>query len=80
MKIKKTTTRTYEIYDCVKWEMSVGETIIKREKVGMKNKGLDKCFCCGINFSSNYIPYLALVRNHKNVFICEECANEVLNS
>lgn len=80
MKIKKTTTKTYEIYDCAKCEMSVGETITKREKVGMKNKGLDRCFCCGLHFSSNYVPYIALIRNHRNAFICEGCANEVLNN
>lgn len=78
MKITKTITKTYKIYDCVKWEMTVGDTIVKREKVGLKTKGLDKCFCCRINFSSDYIPYLALIRNHSNEFICEACANEVM--
>lgn len=77
MKIIKTTTKTYEIYDCVKWEFSVGETITIREKVGMKNKGLDKCFCCGTKFASKDIPYLALIRNHTNAFICEACSNEI---
>lgn len=50
MIITKTTTRTYEIYDCAKWDMTVGDTITKREKVGMKSKGLDKCFACKKNF------------------------------
>ena len=79
MKIIKTTTKTYEIYDCIKWGMSVGETITKREEVGMKSNELDKCFACGLHFSSNYIPYLAFIKNHKNAFICKACSNEVLN-
>lgn len=77
MKITKTTTKTYDIYDCAKWGMSVGDTIVRREKVGMKSKGFDKCFACNKKFNYDDYPYLALVRGHKNVFICEECAKQV---
>ena len=77
MIITKTTTRTYEIYDCAEWDMTVGDTITKREKVGMKSKGLDKCFACKKNFEPSDYPYLALIRNHKNMFICEDCARKV---
>lgn len=76
MKITKTTTKTYEIYDCAKWSMSVGDTILKREQVGMKSKGFNKCFACGYKFEHEDIPYLGLVRNHANVFICEKCAEK----
>lgn len=79
MKLTKTTTKTYEIYDCVKWECTVGSTIKHREKVGLKNLGLDKCFCCGKKFKGDDFPYLGLVRNHRNVFLCEKCAGKVKN-
>lgn len=77
MKITKTTTRTYEIYGCMKWSMTVGDTILKREKVGMKSKGYDKCFGCGHKFQYEDIPYLGLLRGHANVFICKECAEKI---
>lgn len=77
MKINRTTTKTYDIFDCAKWEMSVGDTILKREMIGMKSGGLDKCFSCKKKFESTDYPYLALIRNHKNMFICEECARKV---
>lgn len=31
MKINRTTTKTYDIFDCAKWEMSVGDTILKEK-------------------------------------------------
>lgn len=77
MIITKTTIKTYEIYDCAKWEISVGETIVRREKVGMKTKGYDKCFSCGHKFQSDDFPYLGLIRNHSNEFICTDCARKV---
>ena len=52
MKINRTTTKTYDIFDCAKWEMSVGATILKREMIGMKSGGLDKCFSCKKKFES----------------------------
>lgn len=78
MIITKTTTRKYDIYDCAKWQMTVGKTISSREKMGMSNKGLDQCFACKKSFNYDDYPYLALVKNHKNVFVCEECAKRIL--
>lgn len=77
MKITKTTTKTYDIYDCAKWQMTVGDTILKREQIGMKTKGFDKCFICKHKFNPSEIPYLALIRTHPNVFICKDCAKKV---
>ena len=50
MIITKTTTRKYEIYDCAKWQMTVGNTISSREKMGMSTKGLNQCFVCKREF------------------------------
>jgi hypothetical protein len=77
MIIKKTSTKTYDIYDCAKWGMTVKNTISAREQKGMKSAGLDKCFICGKRFDGDYLPYLALIRGHKNQFICDECAESV---
>ena len=77
MKITKTTTKTYEIYDCAKWSMTIGDTILKREEIGLKTKGFDKCFSCGHKFKYDDIPYLGLIRGHANMFICETCAEKL---
>lgn len=52
MKISKTTVRNYEIYDCAKWQNTIGETLMFRQQHGIKNRGLDKCFACGYKFGS----------------------------
>lgn len=77
MIIKKTTTRIYDVYDCARWDTSVKDTISVREKYGMKTVGLDKCFICEKRFDGDYLPYLALIRGHKNQFICDDCAKVV---
>lgn len=78
MIITKTTTRKYDIYDCAKWQMTVGKTISSREKIGMSTRGLNQCFVCKKSFNYDDYPYLALVKNHKNVFVCEECHKRIL--
>ena len=77
MKITKTTVREYEICDCAKWRQTIGETLAFRESRGIKNRGLDKCFVCGYKFGNEEYPYLALIKNYKNQFICEKCAEKV---
>lgn len=77
MKISKTTVRNYEIYDCAKWQSTIGETLMFRQQHGIKNRGLDKCFACGYEFDSEEEPYLGLIKNHSNQFICRECAMKV---
>ena len=78
MIVTKTTTRNYDIYDCAKWQMTVGNTIAAREKVHMSTNGLNSCFACKRSLNYDEYPYLALVKNHKNVFVCENCANKIL--
>lgn len=69
--------RNYEIYDCAKWQSTIGETLMFRQSLGVKNRGLDKCFACGYKFGSEEKPYLGLIKNHSNQFICRECAMKV---
>lgn len=82
MKIARTYTKTYDIYKSYKWYTTFGETMITREKIykDTHNKGLDKCFVCGYKFKDNDTPWLSLVKNHKNVFLCETCAKQVKNN
>lgn len=80
MIITKTTTRKYDIYDCAKWQMTVGNTISSIEKMGMTTKEFNRCFVCKRTFNYDDYPYLALVKNHKNVFVCEECAKKILEN
>lgn len=78
MIIEKVTIRKYDIYDCAKWQMTVGNTIAAREKMCMTTKGLNQCFVCKKLFDYDDYPYLALVKNHKNVFVCENCAKKII--
>ena len=78
MIITKTVARKYDIYDCAKWQMTVGNTIAGRERLHMSTKGMNQCFACKKTFNYDDYPYLALVKNHKNVFVCEDCAKKIL--
>ena len=77
MIVKKTTTRSYEITKCVRWETTVGEVIETRKKIGKKTPDLSKCFSCGHKFAEDEYPYLAIVKGTKNQFLCTECAKKV---
>ena len=77
MKITKTITRTYNLTDCVKWEMTATEIIRKRKEKSMSVKGLDKCFVCEKKFETDEYPYLALVKKHENMFVCKDCARKI---
>ena len=78
MIVKKITSKNYDIYDCAKWEMTVKDTIKKRREVGLKTKGLDRCFVCDKKFEGDDFPYLAMIRNYSNQFICDDCANKII--
>lgn len=79
MKVSKTHTKTYDIYESVEWESTFGETMeIRNKTFGSKHdKFLEKCFVCGHKFENSEVPWLGLVRNHKNVFLCEDCGKKV---
>ena len=77
MKITKTTTKIYEIYDCGKWSTTFAEVMEIRERIGKKSKGGDKCFACGYKFQPDDVPYLGLIRNYHNMFVCTDCARKV---
>lgn len=78
MKIIKTITKTYNVYDCVKWESTIENTLNTRTTLGIRNNGLNKCFCCEHKFELNEFPYLVFIQNHENRFICNQCAEKVL--
>lgn len=77
MEVVKTTVRKFDVYDCVKWGTTVGDTLSFRDEHGIKNRGLDKCFICGYKFPPDEFPYLGLIKNHANQFICRNCAEKV---
>lgn len=77
MEVTKTIVRKYDVYDCAKWEVTIGETLSFREEHGIRNRGLDKCFICGYKFAHNEKPFLGFIKNHANQFICAKCAEKV---
>jgi hypothetical protein len=38
-----------------------------------------KCFICNKEFKNDDIPYLAIIKNEHNSFICEECSKKVIS-
>lgn len=79
MKITKTYTKTYELFDAAKWGMTFGATIENRKKQNLSNKELHTCFICDYEFKDDGIPYLGLIRGNKNVFLCDKCGKGVAN-
>jgi hypothetical protein len=77
MKITKTSTKTYEILQCVKWKTTFGEFKEARKIVGLPIKKFEKCFICGEKFKEYDPVYLAIIKKEPNRFICEKCADKV---
>ena len=79
MKVTRTHTKTYDVYEAVEWESTFGQTMECRNRIfGTSiDKYLKKCFVCGHKFEDSEIPWLGFVRNHKNVFLCKECGGKV---
>lgn len=80
MKITKTITKSYEVYEALNVPFGkYGEIMNARVKTFHKNaeKGLSKCFICNHKFDSYENVYIGFVRKHKNVFLCDDCMKEV---
>lgn len=79
MKIFRNYTKTFDIYEAHKWDHTYGETMESRRKICKPehHKGYEKCFVCNHKFNDQEIPWLAFVKNHKNVFLCEICGKKV---
>lgn len=58
--------------------MIITKNTARRYDICIKTKGLNECFVCKKNFNYDEYPFLELVRNHNNVFICKECAKKIL--
>ena len=58
--------------------MTIGDTVKRRERAGIKTAIKDKCFICGHEFKSVDFPNLALIRNHTNEFACDKCARKIV--
>ena len=61
MKISKTTVRNYEIYDCAKWQSTIGETLMFRQRADInsvlrKNRILALSRTIPINLYAGSVP------------------------
>lgn len=79
MQITKTFSKTYDIYYAASWQFTYRETMESRKKIygSEHDTALKKCFMCGYEFKDEDIPWLGLVKNHKNVFLCKCCGKKV---
>lgn len=79
MNIVKNVSRSYPITTI--WPFGkFGEFAAKRRQVygGDGNmKGLSKCFNCGHEFENDDDINAAFLKGHKNVFVCNECAEKL---
>mgnify|MGYP002627127634 CR=1 FL=1 len=79
MKIVKTTTTTYEISSIQPFG-KYGEFVEARIKAFVgdgKMKELRKCFNCGHEFTNDEDINAAFMIRHKNVFLCNACAESL---
>ena len=70
----KTYRKTYEVESAHLYS-NYGAAEDRANKIGMplEKRGFSKCFICGHKFDRSEDAYLAHVKNHKNVFLCEGC-------
>ena len=75
MKITKTTSRTNEVnfYPDAFRGMSWGSIRQSREKHGISNKKIEKCFCCGHAFTDEEKVIFITVSDLGNRLACGSC-------
>lgn len=75
MYITKTVSKTYEIkfYPDALPGMTWGSFKKSREKIGMNNSKLKRCFCCNHEFDENESVIVISVSGIGNRFACRMC-------
>jgi hypothetical protein len=79
MRITKITKKNYEVTECGKLSTTFGRFCEIREKMEAPYGRYKKCFICNKEFKNDDIPYLAIIKNEHNSFICEECSKKVIS-
>ena len=77
-RVYKTYSKTYEV-ESVHLYSNYGDIEDRANQIGrpLEKRGFSKCFVCGHKFDRAEDAYLAHVKNHKNVFLCKDCARLV---
>lgn len=70
-----TSTRKYQVefYPGAFEEMTVGDFIKQRERIGMTTRGFKECFICGRRLSMHRKPIVINVSGVGNRFSCDGC-------
>ena len=64
----------HSVSKCIKWNMSIGDTIQSRASHGLSTNGMHNCYLCNYEFTFTDIPYIIYFRNNMVKFICHKCA------
>lgn len=75
MLITKTVSKTYEVkfYPDALPEITWGKFRESREKIGMNNSKLKRCFCCNRAFTDDERVIVISVSSIGNRFACKAC-------
>ena len=81
MIVTRKTTRTYHITG-TSWPNEFGVYGDMEDRANelhkpLEKRGLSKCFVCNQEFDRSDKVYLTMVKGHKNVFLCGNCAARV---
>lgn len=81
LQVKRVSVKTYKIIKTTYPTpfSKYGDMYDRAKELGrpLDKRGFSKCFVCKREFSREDDCFLGIVLNHKNVFLCEECAKKV---
>lgn len=60
-------------------EITVGDYLLKRRKMGIPSIGMTECFFCDTKIDKNENTRLVFIKNQSNKLICAKCYAEIKN-
>lgn len=77
--VKKSINR-YQITNAVMFS-KYGDVEDRAKALGdpLERRGFSRCFVCGHKFEREEWVFLAIIKNHKNMFICKDCHQKCMN-
>ncbi len=81
LEVKKKSVMTYQITE-TSWPTpfsNYGDAENRAKELGhsLEKRGFSKCFVCNHRFERDEDVFLAMVKGHKNMFLCGGCAQKV---
>ena len=80
LEVVKRSIKRYQITNAAAFS-KYGDVEDRAKELGvpLERRGLSRCFACGHKFEREEWVFLAIIKNHKHMFICKDCDQKCMN-